>query len=117
MAVSGVKVGIAVGVGIIDEIVEEWDAKAGRTEPFRKATDWARLALAGIGYLTQTFAPKYGAIGEGLALSSTPLLVKSIAKSVKGVLVAREKFVPRPVPSKVVVPQPLPKAEERLIIL
>ncbi|MHB8084325.1 MAG: hypothetical protein ACYDHZ_00670 [Dehalococcoidia bacterium] len=79
MPVNLMKSGISVGVGVIDEVLERGDTKAGRTAFFKKYTDIERIALAGIGYGLQVFMPRYASMGEALALSSTPLLVKSIA--------------------------------------
>ena len=82
MKVKLVKVGTAVGVGAVDEVLEWWDEKAGRTLSFRTATDIGRIVLTLGGYAMQMmdFAPE---IGEAMALSSTTLLTKSIAKPVK----------------------------------
>jgi len=98
MAIDTTKAIISAGVGIIDEVLERNDATEGRTESFRTATDIGRLVLAGIGYATQLWMPRYAGVGEALALSATPLLVKSIAKPVMASVGARgasRTFVPR----------------------
>ncbi len=83
------KVAIAVGVGAADEVAEYMDRNAKnaagvlapRTESFKNATDLTRIGLAAIGYGLQVFMPrKYDRIAEALALSTTPLVVKSVAK-------------------------------------
>ncbi len=79
------KVAIAVAVGGADVVTEHLDstAKSRRTESFKTATDWTRVGLAALGYGLQVFMPrKYDRIGEALALSATPLLVKSIARPI-----------------------------------
>jgi hypothetical protein len=94
MGIKWEKVGISAGVGVIDEVIERQDRKyltdAKRTaiekenhaKPFRSYGDIARLALALGGLAVQQFGPnKYDYMGEAIALSATPLLVKSIAKA------------------------------------
>ena len=81
-----IKSGISVGVGVVDEVMESWDEKEGRTEPFRKATDIVRLLGALGGYALQIFMPRQARIGEALALSATPLLVKSVAKPIRAAI-------------------------------
>jgi len=98
------KTGVSVGVGVVDEVLEWWDEKSGRTETFRTAKDIGRLVEAGLGYAIQIFWPKQARIGEALALSATPLLVKSIAKPIRAMLPtsAQRTFVPRrraPIPT------------------
>ena len=75
----------SVGVGVVDEVLEYWDARAAvpRTESFRTWKDIGRLVMAGTGYALQAFMPRYSDLGETLAISATPLLVKSIAKPLK----------------------------------
>lgn len=92
------KSGISVGVGVADEVLESWDEKEGRTEPFRKATDIGRLLGALGGYAIQIFMPKQDRIGEALALSTTPLLVKSVAKPIRAAIgggTEERVFLPR----------------------
>ena len=92
------KSGISVGVGVVDEVAEAWDEKEGRTEPFRTATDIWRLLGALGGYALQIFMPKQARIGEALALSATPLLVKSVAKPIRAAIgggATERVFMPR----------------------
>jgi hypothetical protein len=92
------KSGISVGVGVVDEVMESWDEKEGRTEPFRKATDIVRLLGALGGYALQIFMPRQARIGEALALSATPLLVKSVAKPIRAAIgggTEERVFLPR----------------------
>ena len=70
-------------VGLADEVMEWWDENEGRTESFKTAKDIGRLVIAGVGYGLQVFMPRQARLGETLALSATPLLVKSIAKPVR----------------------------------
>ena len=97
MAVDVMKSGLAVGVGVLDEVMESWDEKEGRVEPFRNATDISRILIAGLGYGLQMFMPRYARLGEGLALAGTPLLVKSIAAPLREAIGGggASRFVPR----------------------
>ena len=98
MGIDFVKTGISVGVGGLDEVTEWWDEKTGRTESFRNAKDITRLVAAGLGYAMQIFWPKQARLGESLALSATPLLVKSIAKPIRAAMTSSQAgrtFVPR----------------------
>lgn len=79
MAVDITRSLISVGVGVVDEVLEGQDANAGRTKSFRTWQDIGRLVIAGLGYGLQVFVPNQSRLGETLALSATPLLVKSIA--------------------------------------
>ncbi len=99
MGIDFVKTGISVGVGGLDEVMEYWDEKTGRTESFRNAKDITRLVAAGLGYAMQIFWPRQARLGESLALSATPLLVKSIAKPIRAAMTSSQAgsrtFVPR----------------------
>ena len=76
---------VAVGVGVVDEVLEAADEKGARTNPFQKWADYGRLIGAGGGYLMQIFDfnPKLGA---DLAQSCTPLLVKSISAPIRSAI-------------------------------
>jgi hypothetical protein len=114
MAINTGKLITAAGVGVVDEVLEYWDAHStpARTESFRTATDIGRLLMVGVGLGAQIFMPRYAALGETLATAATPLLVKSIAKPVKKSLKIEEALaVPRRVApplreSTVVYPTP-----------
>jgi len=119
MRVDLTRVGVAVLAGAVDEVLEAWDEREGRIEPFRTATDIGRLVLCGLGYLMQIFdiRPR---LGESLAIAETPLLVKSIAKPVKaaigapgGVRVARTSKVRE----SVVVSPALTREQETVSII
>lgn len=77
---------MSAGVGVVDEVATYWDEQENRTESFKNATDISRLLIAGAGYAMQVFMPKMAVMGETLALSATPLLVKSIAKPVRSAI-------------------------------
>lgn len=83
MAINMTKSLVSVGVGVLDDVLEKVDREAvpPRDEPFRTATDLGRLGIAAVGYLAQMFYPRYGNIGEAMALSATPLLVKSVTSA------------------------------------
>ena len=99
MAVDLLKAGVAVGVGALDEVMNSWDEKQGRTKSFRTATDLSRLAVAGAGYAIMAFYPRQSRIGEVLALSGTTLLTKSVAKPLRSAIgggtVTTSSYVPR----------------------
>jgi len=82
MAIDMTKTLVSVGAGVVDEVLEWNDRTSGRTGSFTTATDLGRLGLAAVGYIVQIWSPRYARFGEALALSETPLLVKSIAKPV-----------------------------------
>lgn len=82
--ISFAKVGVSVGVGVADEILEVMDEKSGRTGSFKTFRDYGRIAMPVVGYGLQLFMPRYANLGEALALSSTPLLVKSISRVIRG---------------------------------
>ncbi len=86
MPIDLVRSGISAGVGVVDEVLESMDANAGRVKSFRTATDIGRLVIAGVGYGLQVFMPRQAKLGETLALSATPLLVKSIAKPIRATM-------------------------------
>lgn len=77
---------ISAGVGVVDEVATYWDEQEGRTESFKNAVDISRLLIAGAGYAMQVFMPRMAVMGETLALSATPLLVKSISKPVRSAI-------------------------------
>ena len=93
----------SIGVGGISEVLEWWDVKEGRVDTFRTANDIGNLLMCGFGYGAQVFMPRYAKLGETVALSATPLLVKSISKAIRGPTVAaaaksgmrRMNFTPR----------------------
>lgn len=89
MPIDVTRSAFSAGVGVADEILEYVDAhaKVPRTQSFRTAKDIGRLAIALGGYGLQAFGPgRYVKLGETLALSATPLLVKSLAGPVKRAL-------------------------------
>lgn len=95
MPINATKAIISVGVGVADEALSYWDEQSGRTESFKTATDIGRLLLALAGYGLQAFSPRYAAMGETLAVASTPLLVKSISAVIRKQVSAPAAFRPR----------------------
>ena len=83
MALNVTRIAISVGAGVVDEALEAWDRKELRTESFKTATDLGRVAMVGLGYALQLLFPRQAALGDALATSCTPLLVKSIARPVR----------------------------------
>lgn len=82
MPINLTKAFTAVGVGVIDDVLERNDNKEGRTGIQKRWSDWARIGLVVGGYGVTYFMPRYADIGETVALASTPLLVKTIAREV-----------------------------------
>ena len=76
-----VSVGIAVGVGGVDQFLEERDDSEARVG-FKRWSNLARLLGSLGGYAMQIF-DFYPAIGRDLAQSSTPLLTKTVWGEVK----------------------------------
>ena len=100
MAIDIGKSLVSVGIGVVDEVLERQDALNDRTESFKTWSDIGRLVGAAAGYGIQAFMPRQEKWGEALALSATPLLVKSIAKPLMENLSGEAKssrysFVPR----------------------
>ncbi len=78
MAINLVKYGVAGVVGVVDEVLERKDREGGKTE-FKGYRDWARVGALALGLGIQAFFPKWDNIGEGLGVSATPLVIKSLA--------------------------------------
>lgn len=74
---------VGAGVGGVDELLIWQDENGGRTENFRTWKDWGRIGMTVLGYLgmmTNTFAK----IAEPVAQSATPLMTKTIIRSIRG---------------------------------
>ena len=83
MAIDLGKSAVSIGVGTLDEVMEWWDEEQARAGSFRTATDISRLVVVGLGYGAQVFMPRYAKLGETVALSATPLLVKTISRAIR----------------------------------
>lgn len=90
--ISMTKLGIAVAVGAADEALEYMDSTAKdaaglpapRTGHFKTWRDYGRIAMPLGGLALAMWKPgKFGTMGEAIAQSSTPFLVKSIIKMVR----------------------------------
>ena len=76
------KVGIAVGIGAVDEVLERQDDSKGRTD-FKRWSNWARILLAVGGWGMVAVGPsQYAGWAETAAIAATPLLTKGVAKVV-----------------------------------
>lgn len=82
MRIQLTNVVLGVGAGILDDVLENDDAAKGRTEPLKGWADWARIGLAGVGYLGQMFN-FFPAVSQPLAQSEVTLVTKSVAKYVR----------------------------------
>ena len=81
-AINLMNAGISVGVGVVDEVLERMDAAAGRTAVLQKWSDYARLLGVLGGYSMVVFGRgQLSSMGETIATSMTPLLVKTLAKA------------------------------------
>jgi len=76
------KVGVGAGVGVIDIITEEVDAKQGYTKPFQNITDWARVLYTGGGYVANHMGYDED-ITEPAVISGLPLLEKTVWQFIK----------------------------------
>lgn len=76
------KVGIAVGVGAVDELLERQDDTKGRVD-YKRWSNWFRLAAALGGFAMEAIGPSQYASWSGTAaIAATPLLVKGVSKVV-----------------------------------
>jgi len=82
MRISPMNIVVGVAAGGVDEVLEELDVRAVRTEPFKNWTDWGRVAMTAIGYVGQGFN-LFPRITAPLAQSSVTLLTKSIGRVVR----------------------------------
>lgn len=101
------KVTAAVGVGVVDEVLQYADAKATipRTGAFKTWQDWGRIGLAAIGYFGPSFMPRYSKFFDTLATAATPLVVKTLAVPLKSAMgIASPVAAPTWVPTR--LPQP-----------
>ena len=86
---------VGVGAGVVDEVLEWQDEKAGRTEPLKTWTDWGRIGLCAIGYLGQAlnFFPR---ITAPLAQSEVTLATKSVSAIIRQKVGTTAAMVSRP---------------------
>jgi len=84
MGIKPVKYAISAGVGGAHVISSYADEVQGWTEPFRRSQDYVHLIGFGIGLVDAVaeFSAE-GAIGEALALSSEPLLIRSLYEAAR----------------------------------
>jgi len=85
LAVKPIKYGISTGVGLVHVGTLLLDERQGWTEPFKRASDYPQLIGFGVGLAIDALdiGPEEGEIGEALALSSLPLLTRSIYEAVR----------------------------------
>ena len=76
---------VSYGIGGVDEVLEWWDgsSETPRTKPFQNARDIGRLVLNLGGLALQVWMPRQARLGDTVAKSSGPLLVKSVVKALK----------------------------------
>lgn len=72
---------IGVGVGGVDQFLEDKDAAAGRVDEMKKRSAWFRTGATVLGYLGQATG-QFTEYAEPLAQSGLPLLTKSVYKAV-----------------------------------
>ena len=69
------------GVGVVDLFVEVKDKDNGRTDPLKRWDDYFRVGGLAAGLAAQVWFPKYARWGESLALSTMPLVIRSLNDS------------------------------------
>lgn len=85
----------AVGVGVVDDVLERMDDGANRAG-FQRWSVWARLlAVAGGHLATMMGRGQMATTGETVATSATPLLYKNIASMVIAPAASGAAFTPR----------------------
>ena len=77
-------VAVGGGEGFLDSRMEKWDARTGRTKPFRNATDLARVGMVGVGVLLGYLMSRQAKLGETITTEAMPLVWKSVIKAVEG---------------------------------
>lgn len=78
-----VKVGVGIGVGVVDDVLEDQDRKNGRTRPFERWTDWGRILAVAGGHALGMVMPRQFQLGEAIALAATPLATKTVISAVR----------------------------------
>ena len=77
------KVGVGIGVGVVDDVLEDQDRQNGRTRPFERWTDWGRLIAVAGGHALGMFMPRQFNLGETIATAATPLATKTVISAVR----------------------------------
>lgn len=96
MAINITKHLIAAGIGAGDVALVRNDATSGRTAPFKKYSDIARVVVFGVGLAMQVIIRGWSVWGENLSVPVTPLLMHSLADAAMPVAGrASGAFVPR----------------------
>jgi len=108
---------VSAGVGAGDIALEEVDARTGRTEPFKKYSDWYRVGL----FLLGLFGDLAGIpedVTEPIALSTIPLVEKTVWSAVKKMFPvgysSEYELVPEETPSPSPSPRNTPGVEARV---
>lgn len=84
---SWVKVGVVgVASGIVDDQMEKWDAKKGRTKPFQNATDLYRAAAVVGGVVVPMFVRNTQEWGKTVTTANLALLTKSVIRAVSSTM-------------------------------
>ena len=91
-------------------MLQDQDAEAGRSEPFKTWSDYGRIIGAVGGTAIQMFMPRYSRLAEAITLPATAMLVQSVWKYAAGTS-ARVQYTPvrRSTPQS--VPAGLPAAQ------
>ena len=98
MAVRIGRIVTGIGVGVVDQVLENRDT-VNPPGSFKGLTDWFRLVAAAGGPLVGQFLPRYAALGEDIGLAATPLAVKTIWAAVDmqvkpGATAGAKRFTP-----------------------
>jgi len=97
-----VKYLVSAGLGAADIALEELDARAGRTEPFRKYSDWFRVGMFALGLFGDIIGLPED-VRDAIMVADIPLLEKTVWNAVRGLMPAGKK-------ASYVVIQEAPKA-------
>lgn len=81
-------------VGGVDSVLEWYDGKNDRTKTSEQWQTWGRVGGHLLGLAAQIWMPKYAALGETVAISTGPLVVKTLANAV-GVLPYKAPTTPK----------------------
>ena len=75
---------VGVGLGVVDDQMEKWDVRKGRTKSFQTATDITRAVVVVGGATIGTLLPKLRGWGEIAVIAALPLLTKSVIRGIQG---------------------------------
>lgn len=95
---------IPAGVGALDSFMEDRDVKAGKTEAFKKDTDYYRLGLVVLGFGGPMVVRGYDRYLDAISIAGATLLAKTLYTAARktgtasraGSYVERRRAIPAP---------------------